>query len=337
MSSSKITTLINIKVSHLFFQSGKMKGWNIASTISTRKLMRKSGLFFKHKGIETTIGFTHIKTAEFLENHKTALSLDFIITIPNPYFQNFTKIPLFSPVEKYLYFKNWKDANSGNNGSITVGHNPTIISKFTNQFLHQTPSVNAEDLFSKSEDFTKLYPSYSSSNIGIINLKINKELLTGAEEENFQPYQYKIHFEARKTIWRYFFLNNKQGLYENIKISDDTNMKKKEEELHTSKGDYRLSDGNVVKGYSLTKPRALKEYYPDNLKAELVKKVKMQAKIRVNEFATLTRSITANGKTIPERNNNPKIILPNATEQTTRGIKTANGTVQMYSDIYVYM
>lgn len=359
--SSKINPIIVFKAQHDFFQSGLLNTWQIRPTKKSRELMRKAGLFFKQELAEVTLGFTEQKTKNFIEISKEIITLDFLISIPNPHFQTFTNCPLFSTFDQYFYFKNWiNPSNRGETSSDELNIKPTKSP------LHAQSKVTKADLFSKKEfstlknikltesslpaqnqvdkdkenerAFAKTFPNYSVSNIGILNLKISKEMLT-PQESTLEPYQYFIHFSARETIWRYFFLNPNKDLYQSINILESRQMKTVP--ITTKNGQYQLSDGSYAWGCILESPRPLQEYYSNTtLEAELIKKT-FHVERQLAQVATGNGSIS-NGRQpasahFTNKSNNPRIKLPNATEEKTRGEISKQGELKMYSDIYVYI
>ena len=287
----KITSLITVKCHHDFYESGKMKDWQVRPSNQSVALMRKVGLFLKNDSHEVIFGGQLDKLYAYLATNNSFIDLILFITINNPYFFNFTNLPLFSPLERKLYFTNFIAQPQGQ--------------EITKIYLHRNDFVGEEEV----KGITQLpanIEATSFDDIGLLHLKLTKEMLDKISETS--PIQYYIHFDKKVVIWNYLFLGFDEERYSSIQILENSEMKQKQ--VGSKIETVQLPNGQKAWKFELMEPRTLQEKYPDSyFEAVLINK--------------------------DGNSNNPKIKLPNATEQSIRGVKEGN-EVKFYADIYVY-
>jgi len=327
MPSSKITNLIYINGFHDFYESGTMRDWQFSLTSKSKVSMRKAGLFFKQDAAKVIIGCQLDKLQSYLVTSNLPFDIRLKITIKNTLFQNFTDLPLFSPIEKKLYFKNWT-SNSAEQHSAER----QIVIKENASFLHETERVNKDTLKAIEDLPADLTGTHIASTIGIVDLKINQEMVEQAIAKPI-PLDYKIHFAARKLTWRYFLANIDTERFATVNILKNDAIEPKV--IASTYKEHQLSNGTIAQRYDLVEPLYIKDYYPSHFEAELVRHGIKGSKL---DGGSSTDTPLGNNNTFKQfKANNPKIKLPNPTEEFVRGEKLENGEIKFFGDMYVYI
>lgn len=129
-------------------------------------------------------------------NVSVSLTLDFIIKIKDPFFENYTNINLLP--NQILYLSNVKPVDE----PITFKYIPLLANAIFidhNYFISEVSSAKIVEPLEESE---------KRGLIGIISLKMqgdkpNLKILTNQKKIITPAPNFKIHFNNRKTFWKY--------------------------------------------------------------------------------------------------------------------------------------
>lgn len=180
--------IATLEVHHDYYESGLFKSLEIRPTASSRELFRTLKIVVK-----MSPGTIHIFTSnpEVLKTATTAL-LRFEFECTDPYYINFTALPTdYSPDNVFSY---------ANVAMVdTAGGSPY---KLQQQILTGAPETSPR----------------VSNPLGIIDL--SPAALYDQFMANSSAVTYTIHFEARKTYWKYVVVNTHVETHNNLTIID---------------------------------------------------------------------------------------------------------------------
>jgi glutaredoxin-related protein len=179
---------------------------NFIEIIPTRETflqLKNNHLIFQNKknimkvGVKISIDDTDLPFVDM----SLALTLNFIIKIKDPFFENYTSISLLS--NRILYISNSKPADE----PITFKYIPLLANPvFINDdyIISETSTKKTLELFEESE---------KRGVIGIISLKMQGDsaglnILNNQKKIITPTPSFKIHFNNRKTFWKYIKTNS---------------------------------------------------------------------------------------------------------------------------------
>lgn len=320
--------LIDLQIKHDYFQQLKEGYFDIIPDMNSIQILKRSAIFFRR----TSNGFqlyANEKSKWLAEMDAITLSLRFLFSCKDPYFLNYTDLPLGSPRKHLVYVT---DLDDSLNEKINDNHVLPIHSAFSVVIENAPETVSLEQpngiiqdslkmeksgnitipcpykgdkLYIKQEDKTiaTIYPETNEAlnALGTIHLHIKAEEILNATTTR----EYTLQFGSRSTFWRYYLVNS-QDKFEKYFIENDEVTFEKEDDI-------LLPNGQKSITLTANQPIKLVERQKDNFNLIYLKKSPI------------------NGRIIKQKMQLP---YPQRTEVHPR---IEEGNTKVYSDMFVHL
>lgn len=197
-----------ISFHHQYYPENQLQDFQVYPSPETQRVLDASSIQIKQTGNQ--LYFFYPQQNQRVEPLKTLKSLAFYFSSLNPYFFNFTNLPLKDQEETFVFYNNLESPN-----------------------LSIDPFVTESDLSSLYVD-DHFNPQ---THLGVIILDLS------LPEEDQTPPSYQLNFAVRKTIWRYFLINHQPG-----QELTDLNIEAAGTDIHFSEGEeHQLPNGQITR------------------------------------------------------------------------------------------
>ncbi len=339
----RVTPLYQLNVLHDYFSDGRCKNVEVVPSRETARMLQQYGLFFRQ--VETTyhiVAKNDGNTPLFVEENLQT-SLNFHLKINDPYFLNYTDLPLEISSNQVYYFSNLNAATSFLSKEEKANGQDQLAIK-TKQFSYEVDAATHEgkqlqvknqngevvdeyeikavqnhilvDLQHQAEGVYDIYieeelkektiisNSATPTDFGFIQLELSTN--TWSKE---RPIKQFIQFKNRATYWQYNIINTHDYQLGNFSVATAPTT------IDFSALDSRtLPNGQEAMLLSSAQEIPLQERYTNTLKLNM-------NKIIGNQIHNI-------GSSIP---------LPYPDNKTIKPITQADNTTKIVSDIYVYL
>lgn len=276
---------------HNFHVGGLGQGLTLELVPETRALMRINDLLLRKVGTEYHVLYGRESwRASNLAQIKTAIGLRFILKSENPGFLNITELPLDRWHEERLYFHNLRlpegDIHflSQNNtiGAADLAPPARLpcdivrgLSDLPLTLLPQDPPKPIFSLGLAPPDIPCSWADFgvSPGDLGIVDIFIGRAaMMLNPPVDMAAPAvvpNYRLHFEARHTRWRYYLMNQEGPLPETVQITDPNSTPESNPLALEDEGTRTLpGTGQTARIFSLKEPAALAERPDRRLKLQ---------------------------------------------------------------------
>ncbi len=214
--------LFRLTFENNYFKDNLLRNYKIRPTQDTSNLIESIGLLYK----DTETGFDVLadncrpeQLIMRLDKVKNANSkLRFLLYVKDPIFKNYTDIP-FDTNFKLFYFSN-KELGEEQSGNLS-----------------KSEYVSSEDLYNISEDQSleglegvAAPADEKGLPIGLIELELNQNIVNKFNDKLMDneviSFDYKISFNSRSVIWKYFIIPAYNKKLKGLNISPQSNNDK---------------------------------------------------------------------------------------------------------------
>jgi hypothetical protein len=255
--------LFTFHILHEYYANEIQQDLFIVPTDQSARKAKSMGFILKQVENKVTLSFEEDKMELLNFFPIEELVFSFFIYNKNPYFNNFTQLPIEIQGDKILYFSNRNDKKE----ELPSGK------------IHKQETVSEKDFVDVSwikQPFSAEYPLKKP--IAFVEIAMPKVIQT--QIADFVPFReltianYFIKFSARKTYWKYAFVFGKRTLEEFAEITF--------EGLPVSfsrKGNETLLNKQEANIFVSDEPLVLKEFSDYNLK--LIQRSKMSRDVEI--------------------------------------------------------
>lgn len=257
----QFTHIATLLYKHTYFEEGTFSKLITQLASASREVLRDLGILLK-----PFEGGIHILTSEIDLLNTTGMETPLRITLVcnDPYFINYTNLPIFQPVNDCLCFHNLGTTNTQDTGVLRLQKEPFVgvdeVMKVSNGKVslrsfdpeanytfsnasgaqlaapfvqHPNPSVNyflindipegiiyvfENNVLKETESLYFQPSSLWKQTLGVVELY--PRTLYHHYTENENTVYYSIDFDARKTIRKYFIVQNSANPFEQLTIID---------------------------------------------------------------------------------------------------------------------
>ncbi len=199
--------MFTISVLHDYYREEKNTDFILTPSKESTVVASSMSLIIKQINNNIIILYEKAKLSFSHSSPFKDLKLSFYIYSTNNFFTNFTQLPIEAPIDKILYFSNRKNKNSNIHSNI----------------IHKEEYVTERDYVDLSCISTSIFKKNSTKKaLAVVDIFIS-ELI----ENDFKTQDYLIKFAARKTYWKYAFIeaNRLLGKEAELVSADDSTIK----------------------------------------------------------------------------------------------------------------
>lgn len=345
----KYNILAQLQFQHTYYKNKQWQQMDLIPTTATQKLCKQYRCLFRKEAQSYYLLYgAQAGQKNLLLEEKENLGFSFLLMLNDSTFQNYTDIPLF-PMHTHKFYFNTstfettsnevlekqvaaadqmhfypkafnytiKDKTDATGELVVKDKKGNIVATQTITDSHQEVFFDLTDkedacyyCFLEEEAIDRFYSgsNWNPNCAGILNFEIKPADYLGNEAD----FKYKIHhiiFKNRVTFWRYYIINNNPNEYGNYQITNEKNPIQ-----FSDQGDTSLSNGQSARLLVAEESMPLQAAYDGNFKLKMNK--------MINGIASKVSE---------------SMLLPHANTYQIKPVRQADHTIQMYSDMYIYL